>query len=77
MTGLIFLLKNKYPFEFNKEVHKVLNFTALEKFMEEHYTEDEINRIRDAVLAAEARRESELEYDEHELFAKDEVDEDE
>lgn len=74
VTGIIFLLKNLYPFEFNKEVHKVLNFDALEKYMQENYTQQEIDRIREAVFAAEDRREQETQYDEDDLFAKEEVD---
>ena len=39
--------------------------------MASEYTESEIIAIREAILAAEDRRQSEVEYEEDDLFTKD------
>ena len=69
-AGVIFLLKMTYPGEFNKQPIQVPNFSALEDFMRGEYTQLEIEAIRQAVHAAEARRQSEVRYDENELFGE-------
>lgn len=67
-TGLIFLLKQEHPEEFNKEPVQIPNFAALEDFMASEYTQSEIETIRKAVRAAETRRQAEIMYDEDPLF---------
>ena len=70
-TGLIFLLKNEYPAEFNKQPVLIPNFQKLEEYMESEYTQSELEKIRTAILEAEARRQSEIEYDEDDGFTGD------
>lgn len=70
-NGLIFLLKNEYPREFNRRPHLIPNFEKLEDYMASEYTQAEINAIREAIFAAEDRRESEVEYDENAAFTQD------
>lgn len=70
-VALIFLLKNEYPREFNKRPYLIPNFAKLEEYMASEYTESEIIAIREAILAAEDRRQSEVEYEEDDLFTKD------
>ena len=67
-VGLIFLLKNEYPDEFNKQPILIPNFEAIEKYMASEYTQAEIESVREAILAAEERRQSEIEYDEDDTF---------
>ena len=67
-AGVIFLLKQEYPDEYNKEPVPLPNFEKLELFMQAEYTQQEIEAIRKAIHAAEARRQSEVRYDENELF---------
>lgn len=69
-TGLIFLLKNEYPDEFNKQPILIPNFQAIEKYMASEYTQAEIQAVREAILAAEERRQSEIEYDEDDAFTE-------
>ena len=70
-AGIIFLLKQAYPDEYNKEPVPLPNFEKLEQFMQAEYTQQEIEAIRKAIHAAEARRQSEVRYDENELFGDD------
>ena len=72
-TALIFLLKNEYPAEFNKQPYLIPNFEKLEAYMQSEYTQDEIQAVRDAIWKAEQRRESERQYDENDLFAKEDT----
>ena len=67
-AGIIFLLKQNYPAEYNKEPVAIMNFGALEDFMRSEYTQQEIEAIREAVHAAESRRQKDIQYDEDELF---------
>lgn len=67
-AGIIFLLKQAYPDEFNKEPVPLPNFQKLEEFMASEYTQPEIEAIRKAIHTAEARRQSEIRYDENEQF---------
>ena len=69
-AGKIFLLKNEYPKEFNRQPYLIPNFEKLEAFMESEYTQSEIEAIRTAILAAESRRQSEIEYDEDDQFSQ-------
>ena len=73
-AGIIFLLKQAYPDEFNKEPVPLPNFQKLEEFMASEYTQPEIEAIRKAIHAAEARRQSEIRYDENEQFGETEDD---
>ena len=70
-TGLIFLLKQEYPKEFNKEPVPIPNFQKLEEFMMSEYTQQEIEMIRKAIRSAEMRRQADVKYDENELFGED------
>lgn len=74
-TGLIFLLKQEHPQEFNKEPVPIPNFKKLEEFMASEYTQSEIEEIRKAIRGAEARRQSEVVFDEDPLFGNDDDDE--
>lgn len=67
-AGLIFLLKNDDPKQFNKKEFVVANFDKLEQYMQEEYSQSEIEDIRKAIFAAEERREQEIEFDEDEVF---------
>lgn len=67
-SGIIFLLKQNYPDEYNKEPVPIPNFQKLEEFMRSEYTQHEIEAIREAVRAAETRRQKGIRYDEDELF---------
>ena len=67
-AGIIFLLKQMYPDEFNKEPVPLPNFEKLEAFMASEYTQQEIEVIRKAIHTAEKRRQSEVRYAENELF---------
>ena len=69
-TGLIFLLKNEYPDEFNKQPLLIPNFEAIEKYMTSEYTQAELEAVREAIMVAEARRQSEIEYDEDDTFTE-------
>lgn len=69
-TGLIFLLKQEHPEEFNKEPVPIPNFKKLEEFMTSEYTQQEIEAIRKVIRTAEARRQSDVKYDENELFGE-------
>lgn len=71
VTGIIFLLRNEYPREYNRKPHAIPNFEKLEEYMVSEYTQAEIDAIRKAIFAAEDRRESEVEYDENIIFAED------
>ena len=70
-TGLIFLLKQEHPEEFNKEPVPIPNFQKLEDFMTSEYTQQEIEVIRKAIRDAETRRQADVKYDENELFGED------
>ena len=72
-AGIIFLLKQNYPSEFNKEPIAIMNFGALEDFMRSEYTQQEIEAIRKAIRAAEMRRQASIKYDEDELFSNEEL----
>ena len=67
-AGIIFLLKQTYPDEFNKEPVPLPNFSKLEEFMASEYTQSEIEDIRRAIRKAEARRQSDVTFDEDPLF---------
>ena len=67
-TGLIFLLKQEHPQEFNKEPVPIPNFSKLEEFMASEYTQSEIEAIRKAIRAAENRRQSDVVFAEDALF---------
>ena len=69
-TGIIFLLKNEDPGKWNKQPYLIPNFEKLEAYMQSEYTQSEIEAIRSAILAAEERRQSEIEYDENENFTE-------
>ena len=70
-AALIFLLKNEYPQEFNRQPYLIPNFDKLESYMESEYTESEIQAIRDAILKAEDRRQAEIAYNEDTAFSLD------
>ena len=70
-AGIIFLLKQTYPDEFNKEPVPLPNFQKLEEFMAAEYTQQEIEAIRKAIRVAETRRQSDVKYDENALFGDD------
>lgn len=70
-AGLIFLLKQEFPDEYNKEPVPLPNFQKLEEFMRNEYTQQEIKAIRKAIRAAETRRQADVKYDENELFGED------
>lgn len=76
-TGLIFLLKQEHPQEFNKEPFRVLNFEQLKKFMESEYLDSEIQKIEGAIWEAEDRRQAEIVYAEDKLFSEDDEEVDE
>lgn len=71
VAGIIFLLKNEYPKEFNKQPYIIPNFDKLEEYMASEYTQAEIEAVRTAILAAEDRREREVEHDEDAMFVSD------
>lgn len=71
VTATIFLLKNYDPKEFNKKEFVIGNFDQLEKYMEQEYTQDEIDAVRKAIIDAEQRKEREIEYDEEPIFNQD------
>ena len=70
-TGIIFLLKQTYPAKFNTQPIPIPNFSKLEEFMRSEYTQLEIEAIREAVFAAESRRQSEVVYEEDTLFLEE------
>ena len=72
-AGIIFLLKQTYPDEFNKEPVPLPNFQKLEEFMTAEYTQQEIEAIRKAIRSAEQRRQANVKYDENELFGDDDA----
>lgn len=70
-TGLIFLLKQEHPTEFNKEPFLIANFDKIKSYMESEYTESEIQAIREAIFKAEDRHQAEIQYAEDALFSDD------
>lgn len=71
VVGTIFLLKNEYPNEYNRQPIHIANFDKLEEYMQSEYTQAEINAVREAIFAAEDRREAEMKYDEDAIFCED------
>ena len=69
-AGPIFLLKNEYPEEFNKQPYLIPNFEKIDQYMASEYTQAEYQAVKDAIMRAEQRREAERQYDEDDAFTE-------
>lgn len=67
-TGIIFLMRNEDPARWNRQPHLIPNFEKLFHYMQNEYTQAEFEAVQDAIFAAEQRRQSEVEFDEDDLF---------